>query len=97
MYRIIFNPDTAKWQVQLLSYGLFWRTIKTNPIGFENWELASQYVSKVGLANVYRPYKGSVIGAIMSGDHPQNEEAVQAYRAQWSVPPAVIRSPRSHA
>lgn len=81
MYRIHFNPDTAKWQVQLQVWGCLWRTIKTNPIGFENYDLAAEYVEKVGLARVYRNWRDSTQSWIWQGGQP------------YSVP-AVIRSPR---
>ena len=29
MYRIVFEPTTARWLVQILSFHLFWRTVKT--------------------------------------------------------------------
>lgn len=81
MYRITFDTKTAKWQVQLQTWYLFWRTIKTNPIGFENYDLAAAYVEQVGLARVYRNWRNTAAASIWDGAQP------------YGVP-AVIQSPR---
>lgn len=70
MYRIVFDPDTAKWVIQLKAFGLFWRRIKTNPLGFENYDLAASYVENVGLDKVYRNYHRTAVAEIFAGGHP---------------------------
>lgn len=65
MYRIIFNPSTAKWQIQLACcLGLFWRTVTrlikgcdgniSMELEFADFDEAAQYVADIGLAKVYR-------------------------------------------
>lgn len=65
MYRIVFNPDTACWMVQLQQYGIFWKSINTttdgSPGGFPDFAAAKAYVDKVGLENVYRNYNASPV------------------------------------
>ena len=29
MFRIVFNPSTCAWEVQLLRFGFWWATVKT--------------------------------------------------------------------
>lgn len=71
MYRIIFNTNTAKWQVQLQVYVIFWKTVKTNPLGFENYDLASAYVESVGLDKVYRNFRETPAHQLWAGEPVQ--------------------------
>ena len=83
MYRIVFEPTTARWLVQILSFHLFWRTVKTES-EFKVFQEAQTFVNDVGLANVYRNYQDSVTHQIAQGGYQQ-----------WQRVPAVTRSQRA--
>jgi len=58
MYRIIFNPRRAAWQLQLRTH-LIWRTVQTEAsdvLEFADFEAAQGYVLRVGLQKVYRDW-----------------------------------------
>lgn len=67
MYRIIFDPKQAVWLVQLQCCFLFWRSIQGST--FTDFNSAAAWVSKVGLANVYRNYADSATHHILQGGH----------------------------
>ena len=51
-YRIYFNYQTAKFEVQILVYGFFWRTAKS--MTYETLSEAQSKVSQIGLDKLYR-------------------------------------------
>lgn len=65
MYKITFNPRSCCWEIKLLTYGVFWRTLKDK--AFPNHESVIDYVSKVGLDKVYRPAGKSFFTAVAEG------------------------------
>lgn len=73
MYQIIFSPKTAAWQVQILTYGLFWVSIRTHnkaePVTFDNFDQARAYVDSVGLDQVYRNKADSHAHQLMQGGY----------------------------
>lgn len=68
MYRIVFEPTTARWLVQILSYHLFWRTVQTED--FKVFNQAQGFVRDVGLDQVYRNYYDTASHLINQGGHP---------------------------
>jgi len=52
MFRIQFNPRLATWQVQLLVFGFWWRTIQTER--FARLGDAKDFCAHTGLSHLYR-------------------------------------------
>lgn len=65
MYKIAFNPNKCVWEIKMLSFGIFWVTLKGKV--FTNYESAVDYVQHVGLDKVYRPAGKSFFTAIAEG------------------------------
>lgn len=52
MYRYRLNPTTGLWEIQLLVFGLFWRSIKTER-GHQSYAAASKRGLLLGLNSAY--------------------------------------------
>lgn len=73
MYQIIFSPKLAAWQIQILTYGLLWISIrahnKTEPVTFKNFDEARTYADSIGLDQVYRNRADTPAHHIMQGGY----------------------------
>lgn len=47
MFRIIFNPKTSRFVVQILQWAVWWRTCHAT--GFETYAEARHWVNSIGL------------------------------------------------
>ena len=65
MYRILFNTTKCQWEIKLLKFGIVWVTLKGKT--FPNFISAEDYVTQVGLDQVYRPYGGSFASYVLGG------------------------------
>lgn len=79
IYRIIFNPDTASWQVELQRLGFLWKPVMTKvntgepllePRRFDNYELAASFVKEKGIDKVYRNWGSRPTVQLMHGYQP---------------------------
>lgn len=52
MYRIIFNPRTAQWEIHLQHLVIFWRRVVGET--FDNFEAAQKRCFELGLDQVYK-------------------------------------------
>lgn len=52
MYRIIFNPKTAKWEIHLSFMVIFWRRVTGEE--FDNFGEAQKRCYELGLDQVYK-------------------------------------------
>ena len=87
MYRIIFNPNTASWQVELQLFGFWWKPIMgqvegskepvLEPQRFPDFNQANEYVNKVGLSKVYRNWNDRPAHHIMQST--QMHQATSGY------------------
>ena len=96
-YRIHFEPKGAYWCVQMQVYWFFWRTVehevlvKTNsgsplvmePVKFDTYEGAAEYVRGIGLNMAYREAV-SMFSTVPAGQGYQPEP----YPAIMRTPPA---------
>ena len=67
MYRIVIDPSTAMWDVQVSGYFMFWRTLRRTDGAdkgnqFASFDDAMDFVEKTGLEKVY-DYSGPSPGA----------------------------------
>lgn len=64
MYRIVINPTTSNWEVQLSGYFMFWRTLRPLQDGsektFTTFDEAEAFVKERGIDRVY-DYSGPPI------------------------------------
>lgn len=74
MYKIIMDPRRGKFVVKLLSWGVFWVTIKRETTNnksvdqtFDTYQDAASFVDATGLKNIYRDYYQSTSYNVMSG------------------------------
>jgi hypothetical protein len=51
MYRIYFNPKTARFEIQVLIYCAFWQHVKG--MSFETLTQAENMVAEIGLDKLY--------------------------------------------
>ena len=55
MFRIIFDPKTSRFIVQIIEWGLFWRTcmnsIDGKPMRFETYVKARHWINNIGLTS----------------------------------------------
>jgi len=65
MYRIVFDPKSCAWIIQLLKFGFVWVTLQGKD--FPNYKSATDYVDQIDLDNVYRNYANSAVRHIMDG------------------------------
>ena len=51
MFRIIFDPKTSRFVVQIIKWGLFWHTCLNDgePMRFETYIEARHWVNSIGL------------------------------------------------
>ena len=52
MYRYAFNPYSLRWEIQLLRWGFFWRTMRG--LSFEYLTDAETYTNQVGIDTKYQ-------------------------------------------
>ena len=65
MYRIIFDPKSCVWIIQLVKFGFIWVTFQGKD--FPNHASATDYIASIGLDKVYRNYASSSFRHIMDG------------------------------
>lgn len=57
MYRIVLNPDSSNWDIQLSGYFMFWRTLRPSQDGhektFTTFSEAEAFVEERGINRVY--------------------------------------------
>lgn len=55
MYRIHFDPALGKFVVQVLSWGIFWVTVRNGSdfATFATFENAERYITDIGLNKLY--------------------------------------------
>ena len=56
MYRLVFNPKSAAWNIQIQVFYVFWSTIKTST-ELGTHDQAISYIKSIGLDKVYRNYR----------------------------------------
>lgn len=66
MFKIEFDPKTARWQIKIQQYGFLWTTIETQEV-FDNYAQAERYVEQVGLRNCYRNYRETTTYHLVAG------------------------------
>lgn len=92
MYRIVFNPVSAAWLIELRQHFFSaWIAIleKDKVRHFVDYDKAVEYVGEVGLDNVYKNYHSRPAVQLMRGS-----EQPQQYQPQCMVP-AVIHTRRA--
>lgn len=65
MYRIVIDPDTASWIIQVQRFFLFWRQIGAET--YPTYAAAKRQVETLGLDRVYRDYHQSFLHNVASG------------------------------
>jgi hypothetical protein len=58
MFRYVYNTESAKWEIQLLTWGFFWRTVRG--LSFDSLVMAKQGVAQRGISEHFReqqPYR----------------------------------------
>ena len=66
MYKIEFNPQSCVWEIKLSSFfGLVWTKLKGQD--FPNIQSAEDYVTDVGLDQVYKDYRKGYQHAVTHG------------------------------
>lgn len=59
MYRIVFNPKTGKWNIELAGFwGLYWVAVRAGGdlMEFETYQSAKEKTVQLGLSLVYRDF-----------------------------------------
>ena len=51
MYRYKFNPYSCRWEIQLLCWGIFWRTLRC--VDFETLPTAKSFAEVRGIPDKY--------------------------------------------
>lgn len=69
MYRIHFAPRLGRFVVQVLAFGIFWRTVVNGDTiqSFESFTEATNYVTSIGLDKLYKNYSEDAYRAHMRG------------------------------
>ena len=52
MYRYTYNTESAKWEIQLLIWGLYWKTVRG--LSFDSLAMAKQGVAQRGISEHFR-------------------------------------------
>lgn len=66
MFRIDFNPTKCVWEIKLSKlFGMLWVTLKGKE--FPNIQSAEDYVTGVGLDQVYKDYRKSYADYVLNG------------------------------
>lgn len=83
MYRIVFDPRSAAWIIQLQEWGFIWRTIQAAEKlrMFAEYDQAAAYVLQVGLDKVYRNYADSTVHVMMQGGYQPVPSVLRSNRA----------------
>lgn len=65
LYKIVINPTTGKWVLQLQVFGFFWQQIGKET--FDCYAAAREAADELGLDKVYRNYADSYTHQVMRG------------------------------
>ena len=65
MYRIVIEPSSGTWIIQLQVFGIFWKQIGTEL--FSCYAQAREAADELGLDHVYRDYSKSYTHQVMRG------------------------------
>ena len=52
MFRYKFNPYSCRWEIQLLCWGIFWRTLRC--VDFETLPTAKSFAEVRGIPDKYK-------------------------------------------
>ena len=69
MYRYVFNPYSCRWEIQLLRWGFFWRTLRGE--SFNELGNAVLWAKEVGISQHYqeqRPFNHNPVTEEQSND-----------------------------
>ena len=65
MYRIVIEPSSGTWIIQLQVFGIFWKQIGAEL--FSCYAQAREAADELGLDHVYRDYAKSYTHQVMRG------------------------------